>query len=43
LGIVDFLESCGIKVYVEKTGEAVELFNKQLKDKIVIGAFHLTC
>jgi hypothetical protein len=40
---IDFLESRGIKVYVRKTGEAVELFNNQPKDKIVIGAFHLTC
>lgn len=40
---VDFLESLGITVCVEKTGQAVELFNKQPKDRIVIGAFHLTC
>ena len=40
---VDFLESRGITVYVRKTGEAVKLFNNQPKDKIVIGAFHLTC
>jgi hypothetical protein len=42
-GTVDFLESHGIKVYIGKTGQAVELFNDQPKDKIVIGAFHLTC
>jgi hypothetical protein len=40
---VDFLESHGITVHVEKTGQAVELFNTRPKDKIVIGAFHLTC
>jgi len=40
---VDFLESHGITVHVEKTGQAVKLFNKQPNDKIVIGAFHLTC
>ena len=40
---VHFLESHGITVHIGKTGQAVELFNKQPKDKIVIGAFHLTC
>jgi hypothetical protein len=40
---VDYLESQGITVYVEKTGRAVELFNTQPEDKIVVGAFHLTC
>ena len=40
---VVFLESQGIKVYIEKTGLAVNLFNRQAKDKKVIGAFHLTC
>jgi hypothetical protein len=40
---VVFLESHGIKVYIEKTGLAVNLFNSQPKDKTVIGAFHLTC
>jgi hypothetical protein len=40
---VVFLESHGIKVCIGKTGRAVELFNNHPKDKIVIGAFHLTC
>jgi len=40
---VQFLESKGITVFIEKTGKAVELFNKQTGDKKVIGAFHLTC
>ncbi|MBI5739109.1 MAG: hypothetical protein HZA16_00175 [Nitrospirae bacterium] len=42
-GTVDFLESQGFRVYIGKTGEAVELFNDQPEDKVVIGAFHLTC
>jgi hypothetical protein len=38
------LESKGIEVHAERTGKAVELFNKiQGKDKIVIAALHLTC
>ncbi len=40
---VEFFQSQGITVYVEKTGEAARLFNMQPKDKVVIGAFHLTC
>jgi hypothetical protein len=40
---VAFLESQGIKVYIEKTDLAVKTFNGQPTDKIVIGAFHLTC
>ncbi len=39
----DFLESKGIKVYIERTVNAVALFNKQPADKKIIGAFHLTC
>jgi len=38
-----YLESKGIEVYVERTGKAVELFNKLQKDKTVIAALHLTC
>ena len=38
----NFLEARGIKVFIEKTGKAVQLFNKQSGVKI-IGAFHLTC
>jgi hypothetical protein len=37
------LESKGIEVHVERTGKAVELFNKIQRDKIVIAALHLTC
>lgn len=40
---ISHLESKGIKVHVERTGKAVELFNKLQKDKIVIAALHLTC
>lgn len=41
---ISHLESRGIEVHVERTGKAVELFNKvQGKDKIVIAALHLTC
>jgi hypothetical protein len=37
------LQSKGIEVHVARTGEAVEIFNRLQKDKIVIAAFHLTC
>jgi hypothetical protein len=37
------LESKGIKVYVERTAKATDLFNGLQKDKKVIAAFHLTC
>ncbi len=37
-----FLESMGIRVIVEQTGEAIKLFNEQQGEKTV-GAFHLTC
>lgn len=40
---LDFLESKGIETYAAKTGEAVDFFNSQTKDKKVIGVFHLTC
>jgi hypothetical protein len=40
---VSHLESKGIKVHVERTDKAVELFNKIQKDKVVIAALHLTC
>ncbi len=38
-----FIESNGIKVYIEKTVKAVEIFNRQPADKKTAGAFHLTC
>jgi hypothetical protein len=40
---VAFLESKGIRVFVEKTGKAVEVFNEQQGNLKVVGAFHLTC
>jgi len=40
---ISHLQSKGIEVHVARTGEAVKIFNKLQKDKIVIAAFHLTC
>jgi hypothetical protein len=40
---VDFLESKGIRVFVETTGEAVKIFNEQHGGGKTVGAFHLTC
>jgi hypothetical protein len=40
---VAFLESKGIRVLVERTGEAVETYNRQQGRGKVVGAFHLTC
>ncbi len=40
---VDFLESKGIKVFIEKTGKAIGVFNEQQGKGKVVGAFHLTC
>jgi hypothetical protein len=40
---VAFLESKGIRVFVERTGKAVEIYNKQQGGGKVVGAFHLTC
>ncbi|MCK4553686.1 hypothetical protein KAU19_01855 [Candidatus Parcubacteria bacterium] len=40
------LEARRIKLIIEKTGEAVKIFNKaiqQEKEKRIIGLFHLTC
>jgi len=37
------LEEKNIELYVERTGEAVEVFNSADKSKKIIGAFHLTC
>ncbi len=36
------LEAAGIKYYIEKSGKAVEIFNK-IDSKKKVGAFHLTC
>ncbi len=38
-----FIESKGIKVRVERTEKAVELYNSIQGDKKVIAALHLTC
>jgi hypothetical protein len=40
---VRFLEEKGITVYVERTDEAVERFNRAAGDKAVVAALHLTC
>jgi hypothetical protein len=40
---VAFLESKGIRVFVERTGRAVEIFNQRQGSGNVVGAFHLTC
>jgi hypothetical protein len=42
-GTVAFLESKGIRVVVEKTAKAVEVFNEESKKGKTVGAFHLTC
>lgn len=39
----DFLKAKGIRVYIEKTGKAVGLFNEKRAGGKIIGAFHLTC
>lgn len=40
---ISYLKSKGIKVYIERTTKAVELFNKLQKDRKVVAALHLTC
>jgi hypothetical protein len=40
---VRFLEERGITVYVERTAEAVERFNRGAGEKTVVAALHLTC
>ena len=40
---VTFLESKGIKVVIEKTAKAVEIFNRLSNEEKTVGAFHLTC
>ncbi len=37
------LEARNITVHIEKTGAAVDLFNRLAKEKALIAAFHLTC
>ena len=40
---VSHLELQGIKVYIERTVGAAQLFNETQESKKVIAAFHLTC
>jgi hypothetical protein len=40
---ISHLVEKGIEVHVTRTGEAVDVYNKLQKNKIVIAAFHLTC
>ena len=40
---LSYLKSKDIEVFVLRTDEAVEKFNKLQRDKKVIAAFHLTC
>ena len=41
--LIKQLENQGIKLLLEKTGEAVKIFNTAGQGRKVIGAFHLTC
>lgn len=38
-----FIKEKGIELVIDKTGRAVDSFNKIQNDKKVIGLFHLTC
>jgi hypothetical protein len=40
---VTFLESQGARVIIEKTAQAVKIFNEESKKRKAVGAFHLTC
>lgn len=40
---ISYLQSKGIEVRVEKSGEAVKVFNELAGKRKVVGAFHLTC
>ncbi len=40
---VDKLVSNGIAVHIEKTAQAVEVYNNLQKEQKVFAAFHLTC
>lgn len=41
--LIDFLESRGIEVIVEKTSQAVKIFNEVSPLKKTIACLHLTC
>jgi hypothetical protein len=40
---IRFVESKGIVIRVERTGKAVELYNRREINRTVIAALHLTC
>lgn len=42
-GLIEELKQKDIELVVEKTGEAVRIFNSADRTKKVVGAFHLTC
>ncbi|QOJ78679.1 hypothetical protein IG193_07965 [Infirmifilum lucidum] len=42
--VMDYCRSRSIRVFVEKSGEAVKIFNRLVSEgEKVLGAFHLTC
>lgn len=41
--VVDKIRDQGVKVIVERTGRAVEVYDKISKEKKVAAALHLTC
>ncbi len=41
--VLDYARSHGILFFIEKTKNAVEVFNDLCAQKKIIGAFHLTC
>ncbi len=40
---IDYLKSIGIDVYVHKSMEAVQLYNKISSERPTVAALHLTC
>ncbi len=42
-GVKNHIRSLGIELHVERTGKAVELYNKLRESSIVVAALHLTC
>ena len=41
--VVDEIRNRGIKLIIEKTGAAVQTYNRLYQDNTIVGAFHLTC
>jgi len=41
--VEDYLSSKGIKLIIEKTPKAIEIYKSYLGEKKVIAVFHLTC